>query len=968
MDKNLVTVISGQAVEAFDRLFRTLYATSTSVNLKRVVSEPEPEPDPLPQAVTLVVPSDTVARKLFSPKYALAFGGTSASSIPAPSADHITPKKTGSEQNPGNPEGQAPQKKGRRKASKEPVQEAPPLHPGLCNLEKAHLISYLPIWPEPDPPKDVIGFINIRDTNKPSPVHLQRSEMFEVSQAIRFKSPVSVPMDTLPDVPQPSQFTTAKNLQQDKTGQSLPDTRFGNTKSVTKEPERELNGPALKCQSVKSSIDTDELQSNTTSSQNANPSSGSLLNEHSSSQSVPVTPTIDLVKDQTEERASSSSEDTQMHLPPKDSQPQVDHRRNLSGLAQSTDNVDTKTTRTPLRKTTVNSPPLASVSLTSLTVNAAMAADRNTGTATSSFSPQRSLSSTNLAPNHPPSSSQSSLSLTSAPPVPKPRTIQLFIEDSTISEGQRQLERFTMSGVSLTNSVASEDHSSEKELEMLSGQQSKIGSKDNVSLKTSVEALKPKESSSLKEPQVTEGLKSNQDSLPGVDIADTAKTQDISLSAKSPKDNRDTLTPIDCKAAARSVQIESKSNEFPKTIPQNNQPAAQHKTFFLSAQNPQRILYSSSTSTKADESSSLTSSKSSKSTPGLAVDMNKQARTEHAKENSQFPATRKADGGKNTTNVQLGTKAHETSSAHNPEKWAAAQILAKQKEVGKETRQLSTVTTPGSLPQTPGQRPFTPDLRTRTSAISDGYISALSTASDEFYECSDSPLHDNVFDPHDGAKDGSTNSPNSTTKNLSNVQNNTTKTVQRPASGSSSSTLLGEKDQKKAFEINHKMWREMDAISLKTKAPDRRAEVDVRKSQMSLDNLKQVKALAESKSMEAQLRGSMRRRLLSESKADKGGVFGEKTEPKKSTGDPRLRRTPSVGDKLDRVLWRPSSLETKARSPTARDGQKVRRELQQASFRPKYLFGSVCECACQGLLKMHRRSITKSKHTTLVHY
>lgn len=931
LDTNLVTVISGQAVEAFDRLFRILFATSTSVDLRRVVSEPEPEPDPVPQPVTVVVPAATIARKLYSPKYALAFGGTAASSSSAPSADHITPKKTGSEQEPGNPEGQAPKKSGRRKASKEPMQEAPPMHPGLCNLEKAYLIPYLPIWPEPDPPKDVIGFINIRDTNRPTQVHLQRSEMFEVSQAIRFKSPVSIPTDTLPDLAQPRQFTVEleklNNLPQDKTAQSLPDTKFGNTKSA-KEPERELNGPELKCQLVKGSLNTEEVQSNTTSSQDANHGSGSLFNEHSLPQTVPVMPTKDLVKDRAEGRTSSNSElvngtlhqklnnphspsplsgrsdsntgrDAQIQLPQKDSNPQVDRRRNLSGMAQSTENLTTKTTRSPLPMTTVNSQPLASVTLTSLSVNAATTADRITGTASSS---------TTLTPKYPPPSSPSpSPSLTSAPPIPKPRTIQLFIEDSTISEGQRQLQRYTRS---LPSAMATQDKSSEKEPEIPPGQQSSLGSKDNVSSETSVEAPEPKQSGSSQEPQVKEGLKTNKESLSGVVITDTAKAQSLNFPAKSQKE--ETLKPLDCKAATKSMQKGSKSFELPEAITENNRSATQHKTFFLSAQNPQRILYSSSTSTKADELSPLTSPKSSTATPGSAA-------TGHAKANSQFPATRRAGSIMSATNAQLVPKTRQATN--NLEKLASAHPSDTHKKEAfsataeKETRLLSPVTTP--------------DFQSPTTDISDGYVSALSTASDEFYECSDSllsPLRDNVFDPHNGAKEGSAGFMRTGSPNVSSVQNNKGKTVSRPASGSSSSRPLTETDKKKAFDITDKMWKEMDAIATKARVSDRRAEEDVRKSHTTADHFKRVKALAESKSMEAQLQASTRRRLLSQSKADKGGVFGEttgeKAEPKKFTGDPRLRRAPSLGERLDKVPSRPSSFERKGKSPTAKDGQK----------------------------------------------
>eukprot|EP00064_Thunnus_orientalis_P021024 superscaffoldBa00006129_g21178 len=188
LDRNLITVITGQAVEAFDRLFRFLYMSSSSVDLRQVATEPEPEPEPVPQPVTAAPPSAEIARKLYNPKYALVALGNPSSS-PTPSTGHNSPK-----------ESQETKKKGQRGAIKEAIQEAPPLHPGLTDLEKACLISYLPTWPEPDPPSDVIGFINIRDTSKPIQAGLQRSQMFETSQAIRFSSPLSMPKETLPEV------------------------------------------------------------------------------------------------------------------------------------------------------------------------------------------------------------------------------------------------------------------------------------------------------------------------------------------------------------------------------------------------------------------------------------------------------------------------------------------------------------------------------------------------------------------------------------------------------------------------------------------------------------------------------------------------------------------------------------------------------------------------------------------------
>lgn len=182
LDRNVITVITGQAVETFDLQFCDLYLMSRSVSLNKVPMVDEPIPDPIPQAAPAPV-SAAVARKLINPKYALVATGTQLSPT---SSDQYSSNK-----NSQNPTG-LKLMKGRPKK----VIEEPPIHPGLAHLEKAYLIPYLPTWPEPDPPSDVIGFINIRDEKRANQVHLQRSERFEVSQAIRFSSPLLLPAKT----------------------------------------------------------------------------------------------------------------------------------------------------------------------------------------------------------------------------------------------------------------------------------------------------------------------------------------------------------------------------------------------------------------------------------------------------------------------------------------------------------------------------------------------------------------------------------------------------------------------------------------------------------------------------------------------------------------------------------------------------------------------------------------------------
>ncbi|KAM6940922.1 protein FAM83G isoform 1-T1 [Lycodopsis pacificus] len=179
LDRNLITVITGQAVETFDLQFGDLYLVSRGVSLNKVPMVDEPIPDPVPEAAPAPV-SDAIARRLINPKYALVATGTYTSSTP-------------SDQNSSN---KNPTGLKFTKTRLKHVIEEPPLHPGLAHLEKAYLIPYLPIWPEPDPPSDVIGFINIRDEKRANQVHLQRSERFETSRAICFSSALTKPPQT----------------------------------------------------------------------------------------------------------------------------------------------------------------------------------------------------------------------------------------------------------------------------------------------------------------------------------------------------------------------------------------------------------------------------------------------------------------------------------------------------------------------------------------------------------------------------------------------------------------------------------------------------------------------------------------------------------------------------------------------------------------------------------------------------
>ncbi|XP_006875582.1 PREDICTED: protein FAM83G [Chrysochloris asiatica] len=202
-DRNVISVLSGQVVEMFDRQFQELYLTSHSVSLKSVPMEKEPEPEPimLPSVVPLV-PAGTVAKKLVNPKYAL---------VKAKSADELAKTCTEKPENKRPPGLRGPALVERSSDFPEPPL---PIHPGLLNLERANMFEYLPTWvePDPEPGSDILGYINIIDPNiwNPQPSQMNRIKIRDTSQASAQHqlwkqsqgcSPTPVPGLDLPDGP-----------------------------------------------------------------------------------------------------------------------------------------------------------------------------------------------------------------------------------------------------------------------------------------------------------------------------------------------------------------------------------------------------------------------------------------------------------------------------------------------------------------------------------------------------------------------------------------------------------------------------------------------------------------------------------------------------------------------------------------------------------------------------------------------
>ncbi|XP_061456217.1 protein FAM83G [Rhineura floridana] len=161
-DRNVISVLSGQVVEAFDKQFQELYLMSRGVNLKSIPMDEEPEPEPV--ILPLLAPvNPPIVKKIFNPKYAL---------VKAKSAEQITNSKASSDKNITEQQKAEAKKKAipEGQVSERPsdlIEIAPPIHPGLLNLEKANMFDYLPTWvePDPEPGSEILGYINIIDPN-----------------------------------------------------------------------------------------------------------------------------------------------------------------------------------------------------------------------------------------------------------------------------------------------------------------------------------------------------------------------------------------------------------------------------------------------------------------------------------------------------------------------------------------------------------------------------------------------------------------------------------------------------------------------------------------------------------------------------------------------------------------------------------------------------------------------------------
>lgn len=1048
LDKNLITVVTGQAVDAFDKLFRTLYGTSSSVDLRQVAKEPEPEPEPLPQPASVAPPSAAVARKLYNPKYALALGNPS----PTSSAGDNSPKKTLSPENSRSPD-IPDNKKGRqrgRKASKEAVQEPPPIHPGLVDLEKASLISYLPTWPEPDPSKDVIGFINIRDANRPTQVHLQRSEMFGTSQAIKFSSPFSKPEETLPEVAMPRQFTAKPGEmnkvqpQQDKTNAQPTqlETQTGVIKSKIEASEQKAPASGPKWDTAKALDSEGKLHSNTPTDQDVGQNTTPHHNAHTPPKfSSKASPPIKGTPSQTandpvpnslpgsnakinQTRAVVYRRDTIQSSHLHDSNT-VEHTQTKTHTDSPTAAVHTQpqnsTEITPNVQSPTVSPSSAiisqSVTPTSLSVN-------NPVSITTSMTASAGAPSSSLSPPPPSTTLTSPLPSSSpTPPVPKPRTIQLLIKESGSGEKLPKLSAIGALETSTGPQALREEPAVEKKKRpdtvpdppndsgSGAGAQKDAENAGNIrnapQHKQGGTAQDTKNNKAVRLLDDRAGMQSlagtNQETQSDVLISGVPKAESGNIREIIPKDvEPETLTSLDCKVTPQkdcegAAQAGAKDTEraltgcgFAEVPNQTSKNVTQRKTLRTSAPELQTISYGGLTPETKGVLDILDSLKARKHAPGSAAHNQHISKGSAGDSTQTSPADTHVEQGSLTNTVksnpqspsqELITKSWGSthtpekslrlhhSDAHTPDLRSQAperesSLLAAVAHTPTPDGLLPSTPSPDSRTHTPDPRSFTPDIRTPTP---DGYVtprpdSALSAASDEYYECSSSPLHETVGDRaayrnHSATEDRisftQTNSPNATNvatgpacinhiATLESTDRNScsseSQSLSGPASVSSMSSLPEERVKvRKEGTTSEENGREVDA---KGSVAERRTEGDSQETQRRgrdeakrpADHFKQGKILTETGEKNKQAQPQVLKRKNSPNQVTQGQSSKEGAERKRlSAADLAAKRLSSEGEgpdkekAADRAATRSSSAVRKSSPKSSREteGQKV---------------------------------------------
>ncbi|XP_067333188.1 uncharacterized protein fam83ga isoform X1 [Channa argus] len=881
LDRNLITVVTGQAVDAFDRLFRHLYVTSSSVDLRQIATEPEPEPEPLPQPAAVVPPSAALARKLYNPKYALLTIGN-PSQTSTPSADPSSSKEPLNLENSKNPDVPETDKRRKKRASKEAI-EVPPLHPGLIDLEKACLISYLPTWPEPDPPSDVIGFINIRDSSKPTQVHMQRSEMFETSQAIRFSSPLSMPKETLPEVAKPRQFTAkcdeVKKLQpmgdKTKAGESLVDsvqptqlTPQPDDIKCKKEGHEQEPSSGQKSKPTKDTTEAhrittkNKLLSSTPLVQDAGSNTTPHLIAHTAAQSSSSkvsTPNSHGSSDSTQTVTTNSSKSES--LPELNTQNKAETTLNTQRLvAHETQTLESTSTQSPhlhapaesnseqctqeptgLPPTNSHTQQQSSSEMTSVihsNISTASASETNSHSTSVTTNVCTPLSSTLASPVLPPLASPSGMldltppsSTTSPPPpIPKPRTIHLVIKGTNEDLPEFSVdrtERLASMGQLVVHSkpevatVAQTPPEKEPET-VLELHTSKMGKQRDTENTGSPEEAPQQERTVASKETKGKGAVALDDTAAetqaqsAVLIPDAPKAGGVHIQEMIPKEiNPSTNGKITSKTqtdqtatvvtdtktlekALTNCELAQTASETSNNVTQQTHQARGHETqkpshcetnppsngaldnvkcLNASTHSPFSTTANSHSSTDSADDGTSGQISNPSATPPPHMD----SKAHMSKDNAHIHAAYQES--------QLAFKPR--GSSHTPERPLRLHLSDTHiRDLRSQTseRELCSLTglirapssellPPDSRTHTPDPRSYTPDLQSPTPDGGDGHVSprdnsTVSTTSEEYYECCESPFRDPIFDSAGYRKNGTpedhvtfthTNTPNAAT-------------------------------------------------------------------------------------------------------------------------------------------------------------------------------------------------------------
>ncbi|XP_060696524.1 protein FAM83G-like [Hemiscyllium ocellatum] len=227
LDRNVVTVISGQAVETFDYEFRELLHFSKAVNMHELNLAPEiAEPEPVQQAPALTAEqSAAIARKLINPKYALV---------------RVSDQNTGSDgsekknDSNGMKQSNEPNKGQKAAMAADPKDEESIIHPALLNMPKVDMFLYLPPYPviPQDENQQPNGVTNTKERN-----HVL-SQSDTVDMASRIKPDPSNP--ALLQQKEATSKTPGMSQTQDLTVKESQCQRDGNDMDTENKPRKDL--------------------------------------------------------------------------------------------------------------------------------------------------------------------------------------------------------------------------------------------------------------------------------------------------------------------------------------------------------------------------------------------------------------------------------------------------------------------------------------------------------------------------------------------------------------------------------------------------------------------------------------------------------------------------------------------------------------------------------------------------------